>query len=206
MKIYDISTLIHEDMIVYKNKPEKKPVITVVNDYSKGTSYESRALLDMHVGTHMDAPLHMLENGNTIDNQDLYKCVTECKVFDLSSVSEKIKLEDIEKYEINENDFIIFKTKNSFDTEFDFKFVFISTEVAELLASKKIKGVGIDALSVERDQPKHETHEALLKNNIAILEGLNLRDIKEGNYFLIALPLKIKGAEGAPARAILIQN
>lgn len=206
MKIYDISTLIHEDMIVYKNKQEKKPVITVVNDYSRGTSYESRALLDMHVGTHMDAPLHMIENGNTIDNQDLYKCVTECKVFDLSSVSEKIKLEDIANYEINENDFIIFKTKNSFDTEFDFKFVFISTEVAELLASKKVKGVGIDALSVERDQPNHETHEALLKNNIAILEGLNLKDIKEGKYFLIALPLKIKGAEGAPARAILIEN
>lgn len=206
MKIYDISTLIHEDMIVYKNKQEKKPVITVVNDYSRGTSYESRALLDMHVGTHMDAPLHMIENGNTIDNQDLYKCVTECKVFDLSSVSEKIKLEDIANYEINENDFIIFKTKNSFDTEFDFKFVFISTEVAELLASKKVKGVGIDALSVERDQPNHETHEALLKNNIAILEGLNLKDIKEGKYFLVALPLKIKGAEGAPARAILIEN
>lgn len=206
MKIYDISTLIHPDMIVYKNKEEKKPVITVVSDYNKGTSYESRALLDMHVGTHMDAPLHMLKDGDSIDNQDLYKCVTDCKVFDLSHVEEKIEMKDIEKYEICKDDFIIFKTRNSVAKEFDFKFVFISTEVAEFLASREIKGVGIDALSVERDQPKHETHEALLKNNIAVLEGLSLKDIKEGEYFLVALPLKIKGAEGAPSRAILIER
>ncbi len=206
MKIHDISTLIHPDMIVYKNKQDKKPVITVVNDYSKGTSYESRALLDMHVGTHMDAPLHMVEGGSTIDKQDLYKCVTDCKVFDLSHVDEKIKMEDIEKYEINEGDFIIFKTRNSFSTEFDFKFVFISIEVAEFLSKRKIKGVGIDALSVERDQPNHETHDALLRNEIAVLEGLSLKDIKEGEYFLISLPLKIKGAEGAPCRAILIEK
>ena len=206
LKIHDISTLIHEDMIVYKNKKEKRPVITVVNDYLNSKSYESRALLDMHVGTHMDAPLHMIENGSTIDNQDLYKCVTECKVFDLSHVDEKILLKDIEKFQINENDFIIFKTKNSFAKEFDFKFVFISTEVAEFLSSKKIKGIGIDALSVERDQPEHETHDALLKNDIAVLEGLSLKDVNEGEYFLVALPLKIKGAEGAPARAILIEK
>ena len=200
LKIHDISTLIHEDMIVYKNKKEKKPVITVVSDY------ESRALLDMHVGTHMDAPLHMIENGSTIDEQDLYKCVTKCKVFDLVNVVEKILLKNIENFQIDEDDFIIFKTKNSFDEEFDFKFVFISTEVAEFLASKKIKGVGIDALSVERDQPKHETHDVLLKNGIAVLEGLSLKDVSEGEYFLVALPLKIKGAEGAPARAILIEK
>ena len=206
MKIYDISTLIHPDMIVYKNKIEKKPVITVVSDYVKGSSYESRALLDMHVGTHMDAPLHMVKDGDTIDNQDLYKCVTDCKVFDLVNVNEKIEMSDIENFDIEENDFIIFKTRNSFATEFDFKFVFISTEVAEFLAKRKIKGIGIDALSVERDQPNHETHEAFLKNNIAILEGLNLKDINQGKYFLIALPLKIKGAEGAPSRAILIDK
>ena len=206
MKIYDISTLIHPDMIVYKNKPDKKPVITVVNDYTRGTSYESRALLDMHVGTHMDAPLHMVEGGDTIDNQDLYKCVTDCKVFDLVNVEEKIKMEDIKDFEIVEGDFVIFKTKNSFAKEFDYKFVFISTEVAEFLAEKKIRGVGVDALSVERDQPNHETHDALLRNGIAVLEGLNLKDIEQGNYFLVALPLKIKGAEGAPSRAILIEK
>ncbi|BAK80874.1 cyclase family protein [Candidatus Arthromitus sp. SFB-rat-Yit] len=206
MRIHDISTLIHPDMIVYKNKEDKKPVITVVSDYNKGTSYESRALLDMHVGTHMDAPLHMIEGGETIDNQDLYKCVTDCKVFDLSHVEEKIEMKDIDKYSISENDFIIFKTRNSFLKEFDFKFVFISIEVSQFLAKKKIKGIGIDALSVERDQPSHETHEAFLKDGIAVLEGLNLKDINEGEYFLVALPLKIKGAEGAPSRAILIER
>ena len=95
MRIHDISALIHPDMIVYKNKEDKKPIITVVSDYNMGTSYESRALLDMHVGTHMDAPLHMIEGGDSIENQDLYKCVTDCKVFDLSHVEEKIEMKDI---------------------------------------------------------------------------------------------------------------
>lgn len=206
MKIYDISTLIHEDMIVYKNKDAKKPVIEVMSDYVKGSHYETRVLLDMHVGTHMDAPLHMIEGGDTIDNQDLYKCVTKCKVFDLTNVKEKIEFEDIKDLDIKEDDFIIFKTRNSFSREFDFKFVFIGTDAAEYLAMKKIKGIGIDALSVERDQPKHETHDAFLKNDIAVLEGLNLEKIQEGEYYLVALPLKIKGGDGAPARAILIEN
>lgn len=206
MKIYDISTLIHPDMIVYKNKEDKRPIITVVNDYSRGTSYESRAILDMHVGTHMDAPLHMIEEGSSIESQDLYKCVTNCKVFDLVHVNEKIQMDHIRDLDIRENDFVIFKTKNSFATEFDYKFVFISTEVARFLVNRKIKGVGVDGLSVERDQPNHETHEAFLKNDVAILEGLSLKDINQGEYFLVALPLKIKGAEGAPSRAILIEK
>ncbi len=206
MKIYDISTLIHPDMIVYKNKNEKRPVITIVNDYSKGTSYESRALLDMHVGTHMDAPLHMIEGGSSIDDQDLYKCVTDCKVFDLVDVEEKIEMKHVENLNICEDDFVIFKTKNSFADKFDCKFVFISTDVARFLVKRKIKGIGIDALSVERDQPNHETHEAFLKNGVAVLEGLSLRDINQGEYFLVALPLKIKGAEGAPSRVILIER
>ncbi len=206
MKIHDISTLIHEDMIVYKNKEDKKPKITVVSDYDSGTHYESRAYLDMHVGTHMDAPLHMIKEGDTIDNQDLYKCVTKCKLFDLTHVKEEIVMDDIKDLSINEGDFIIFKTRNSFSEEFDFKFVFISTDVAKFLSEKKIKGVGIDALSVERDNPLHETHDYLLSSGIAVVEGLYLKDVKEGEYFLVVLPLKIKGGEGAPARAILIED
>lgn len=198
--------LIHEDMQVYNNIEDKKTKITNMANYSNASHFESRLYMDIHGGTHFDAPLHMVEGGDTIENFDLSKGLTPCKVFDLTSLDLKITKNDIESLDINEGDFILFKTKNSYTEEFDFNFVFIEKSAAEYLRDKKIKGVGTDALGVERSQPGHETHKAFLGNNIVVLEGLRLKDIKEGKYFLVALPLKIKGIEGAPARAVLIEG
>ncbi len=206
LKIYDISMMIHNDMQVYKNKEEKKPDFKVTSDYDTGSHYETRISLDTHTGTHFDAPLHMVKGGETIENQDLYHCITPCKVFDLSSVNDRITAEDIKHLDIEENDFVIFKTKNSFTEEFDVNFIFIEKTAAEYLRDKKIKGVGLDALGVERAQPHHETHKELLGNGITVLEGLRLKDIEAGKYTLCALPLKIKGLEGAPARAVLLDT
>jgi len=64
--------------------------------------------------------------------------------------------------------------------------------------------VGIDSLGIERDQPGHETHKILLSLEIVILEGLLLKNIREDEYFLIALPINVAGADGAPARAVLL--
>lgn len=206
MKIYDISMLIHKDMPVYKNKEEKKPRVTVTANYEVNSYYETRIELDTHTGTHLDAPLHMIEGGDTIENIDLYKCITPCKVFDLTSAQEKITDKDIKDLDIQEGDFVIFKTKDSFKDEFDENFVFLERTGAEYLRDKKIKGIGMDVLGIERAQPNHESHKAILGNDITILEGLRLKDIQEGKYLLCALPLKVKGTEGAPARAVLIDN
>ena len=61
MKIYDISKEISKDMMVYKDREEKRPQLKVVRDFSTGSVYESIITMDLHTGTHMDAPLHMLE-------------------------------------------------------------------------------------------------------------------------------------------------
>lgn len=207
MKIYDISMLIHEDMMVYKNNEGKKPKLEVTADYKSSSHYESRISMDIHTGTHFDAPLHMVEGGDTIENIELNKCITPCTVFDLTSLEKQITKADIEGLDIKEGQFVIFKTRNSFQMEvFDFEFVFIEKSAAEYLRDKKIKGVGLDALGVERSQPNHETHKALLGSGITVLEGLSLKQIEPGEYTLIALPLKIKGTEGAPARAVLIEQ
>ncbi|MDP4089333.1 MAG: cyclase family protein [Bacillota bacterium] len=206
MKIHDISMMIHKDMPVYNNIEDKRPRVEVVSTYETGSHYESRIRLDIHTGTHLDAPLHMVEGGDTIENIDLYKCITQCTVFDLTSVDLQITKADLEGLDIKEGQFVIFKTKTSFLTEFDFNFVFLEKSAAEYLRDKKIKGVGMDALGVERSQPGHETHKALLGSGIIVLEGLALKDIQPGEYTLIALPLKIQGAEGAPARAVLIEQ
>jgi arylformamidase len=206
MKIHDISMLIHRDMPVYKNIEDKRPRRDVVANYETGNHYESRIYMDIHTGTHFDAPLHMVEGGDTIENIDLYNCIVPCTVFDLTHLETEITKKDLEAIEFGEGDFVIFKTRNSFSEEFDFNFVFIEKSAAQYLKDKKVKGVGIDALGVERSQPGHETHTALLGSGITVLEGLALKDIEPGKYLLCALPLKIQGAEGAPARAVLIEG
>jgi Predicted metal-dependent hydrolase len=206
MKIYDISMEICHDMMVYNNKEEKRPDLKIVQDYKTHKVYESRIDMDVHTGSHMDAPLHMLEGGATIEGYDLYKCFTKCKVIDLTIVEDKITKEDLIGKKIEKGDFVILKTKNSLTEKLDKNFIFLETSGAEYLFEIGIIGVGIDGLGIERSQPNHETHKILLGNGIYVLEGLRLKDIEEDEYFLSALPLKIKGAEAAPVRAILIKN
>ncbi len=205
MKIYDISMTIEEGMQVYKNREEKRPRIIVERDFKSGSTYESRLEFNLHTGSHIDAPLHMLENGETIASYALERLITPCKVFDFRGFK-KISDEELKTKEIKENDFILFKTDNSFKEEFDFEFTYLTESGAFYLKEKKISGVGIDALGIERDQANHGTHKTLLGEGIIILEGLNLNKVLEGNYLLIALPLKIANVEAAPVRAVLLDD
>ena len=206
MKIHDVTRLISEDMRVYKDRESKKIKRTVVADYEKADYYESRMDMDMHCGTHIDAPLHMLKGGDTIEKYDLSKFIGDCKVFDLTDVDEAIRRKDIENLDISENDRILFKTRNSFDRRYNPKFVYLEEDAATYLAEKGIKLLGMDAMSIERDKKEHPTHKIILGADIAVLEDLQLELVKEGGYYLSALPLKIKGAEAAPVRAVLIKD
>lgn len=206
MKIYDISMKIHENMVVYRNKSDKKPLIWVAHDYNDSSSYESRIDIDLHTGTHIDAPLHMIQDGATVDTIELDKLVTNCKVLDLIYVNDCIKKDDLLNYDIKENDFILFKTKNSFDDNFNPEFIYLEKCAAEYLKNIGVKGVGIDSLGIERSQKEHETHKILLGAGILILEGLRLKSISPKEYILHALPLNIQNVEAAPVRAVLIEK
>lgn len=206
MKIYDISMKIHEDMMVYKNKPDKKPLIWVAHDYRDSSSYESRIDIDLHTGTHIDAPLHMIEEGATTDTIELDKMVTSCKVIDLTDVVGCIKKEDLVECGIEKNDFVLFKTKNSYDDSFNPEFIYLEKCGAAYLKEIGVKGVGIDSLGIERSQKEHETHKILFSAGVLILEGLRLKDIEPKNYILHALPLNIHHVEAAPVRAVLIDK
>ncbi len=206
MKIYDISMVIENDMPVYKNNEEKRPEREVTRDYTFSDGYQSTIHMDLHTGTHMDAPLHNIQNGSTIDQIDLSKVITKCKVINLSNVSDGITDEDLKERDIKAGDFLIFKTKNSFEEYFNFNFIFLKESGAAFLKEKGIKGVGIDSLGIERSQENHATHKILAEEGIVILEGLRLKDIEEGEYTLIAAPIKIKGAEASPVRAVLLED
>ena len=207
MKIIDISMPIHYDMPVYKNKQEKRPKLIVTRDFKNGTgARETRLEMGLHTGTHMDAPLHMIENGQDSSFFKAEDMVVSCKVIDLTDVSDGITKEDLEKHNIEKKDFILLKTKNSYFEEFREDFIYVKKSGAEYLSGKKIKGVGIDSLGIERDQPDHITHKILLGNGIHILEGLRLKDVEEGEYTLIAAPLNILKVEASPVRALLLKK
>ncbi|HQA19923.1 MAG TPA: cyclase family protein [Bacilli bacterium] len=206
MKIYDISMTIHPNMQVYKNKEEKKPIFITRANHINSHVHETSITIDLHTGTHIDAPLHMLKDGATTETYDFKYFITTAKVFDFSNKDEVIAKDDLLTKEISENDFILLKTKNSFSDDFDYNFVYLSGDAAKYLVSKKIIGVGIDGLGIERNQPTYDTHKSLLSNKVMILEGLRLKEVLEGSYKLIILPLKIANVEASPARAILIED
>ena len=206
MKIHDVTRTISEDMTVYKDRESKKIKRTIVADYEKADYYESRMDMDMHCGTHIDAPLHMIKGGDTIEKYDLSKFIGDCKVFDLTDVDEAIRKKDIENLDIQKDDIVIFKTKNSFDEGYNPKFVYIEEDAALYLSEKGIKTVGIDAMSIERDKKEHPSHKIILGANIGVIEDLYLKNVGQGQYFLSALPLNIRGSEASPIRAVLIEK
>ena len=204
MKLYDVSMPIEESMVVYKNNPNKRPQLTITRDFDQGAR-ETRLSLDMHTGTHVDAPLHFVPEGKTIDQIPLDRLLRSCRVLDLTSVRGGIEVQDLQPWSIKGGEFIILKTRNSLQTrrEFDPEFVYVTGEAAEYLVNVGIDGVGIDALGIERSQPDHRTHRLLLSHGILIIEGLQLAEVPPGEYMMSALPLAVPGAEAAPARVVL---
>lgn len=205
MQIIDISMPISYSMPVYKGREFKRPIISIDGDFSTGSAFETRVEMNLHTGTHLDTPKHMIPDGYTLEDLDIAKVITACKVFDLTNVKDKITDKDLMGLDINEGDFILFKTRNSIEEILEGDFIYVDRSGAECLTKLKIKGVGIDSLGIERSQPNHETHISLFNADIMILEGLMLKDIEEGEYFLNAAPVFIPGAEAAPVRAYLIK-
>lgn len=202
--MYDISMPIEESMKVYKGKNDKKPRIELYSDFKTGTAYESILSMNLHTGTHIDAPLHMIDGGENLETLPLASLFTACKVIDLTQCTASIRKEDLEPFSIEEGDFILLKTKNSFTDILEGEYIYLEKTGAAHLAQKKIKGVGIDALGIERNQSGHETHLALMKEDVLIIEGLRLSHVPEGQYALSAFPLHIKGVEASPLRAVLM--
>ena len=203
MRVYDISSMISEGMAVWENKVEKQPTLSTE---TKGYVTETRIDLNVHTGTHIDSPLHMIPGGKTFETISIEKLVGPCKVLDLNKVEERITKADLEPFEINKNDFLLFKTKNSDDEGFNFNFVFLTADGAKYLAEKGIRGVGTDALGIERSQEGHPTHKTLFNDDIIIIEGLRLKDVDPGEYLMVAAPLKVTGIDAAPARVLLLEG
>ncbi len=163
--------------------------------------------LGAHTGTHMDGLNHFIRDGKSVDELPFEAVIGRARVIEIKS---KICIQpaDLRPHKIKRGERILFKTRNSarsWNTDvFDEDFVFISKEAAQHLVDCGIQTVGVDYLSVggyRRDGV--ETHQILLGAGVWIIEGLNLSPVKPGKYDLLCLPLKVRGGDGAPARALL---
>lgn len=206
MRIIDISMTIRENMPVFKNKADKRPLIWMARDTHRHGLHETRMDIDLHTGTHLDAPMHMVQGGDSVDRLDLAKVIGKCRVIDLTGVMECIKAEDLIAQEINSGEFVLLKTRNSYEEKYNDSFVWLESSGAQYLMERGVSGVGIDALRIEKEQKRQDTHKILFNSGIVILEGLRLKDAEAGEYQLYALPLKIQGAEASPVRAVLVKE
>jgi arylformamidase len=149
----------------------------------------------------MDYPLHMVKEGAVSTEAIAEGLIGFVKVFETHQ--DVIDEAFIQQCDLQKGDVVFFKTRNSDIETFDFDFVYVDQTAAKALAMIGIKGVGLDALGIERAQDGHPTHKILLGANIFIIEGLRLKEVPEGRYELMALPLKIIGVEALPMRVLL---
>lgn len=207
MKYYDLTVALSQEIPVYPGDPPFQRKI--VADVETGdVCTVSHLCFGSHTGTHVDPPAHFVAGGRTLDELQLEVLIGPARVVELPE-AETITRELISRADLAGVKRVIFKTRNSklwanSVNEFTTEFVYLETDAAELLVELGVKLVGIDYLSVEKfkfDEPT--THYALLRNDVVIIEGLNLTGVPSGDYELICLPMKVKGGDGAPARVVL---
>jgi arylformamidase len=204
--LIDVSAPVYSGMVHWPGDPEVK--ITRELDMAQGSVCNlSHLSMGAHTGTHMDAPLHFVANGESIDKLPLDATIGSCRVIELKART-AIRPEHLKPHRLRKGERVLFKTSNSRKSwktdRFDEKFVSISKEAAQFLVDRKVMTVGVDYLSIggyQRDGV--ETHQIMLGAGIWVIEGLNLAAVKPDRYELICLPLKLRGAEGAPARVVL---
>ena len=205
----DISVGLGEGAAVYPGDvPYSKEMATTI---TAGDNYNLSTLkLSAHSGTHIDAPAHYISGAKTLDMYPPERFILAANVIFVDD-NESIKSDVLRQAEIKEGEAVLFKTQNSVsglckNGRFSEKFVYLSKEAAELCVDLGISLVGIDYVSIERyGDNAAPVHHMLLKNDVLILEGIDLSSVIPGRYMLAALPLRIKDTEAAPARAILLR-
>lgn len=207
MKIIDISQEISHDMTVYPGDP--RFLSRSVSSFKRGDMCEvSELTIGSHCGTHIDAPLHMIPGGATIESVPLEHFLGPCRVLTLAApiITERMLVE----HQIKAGERILLRTdpKGEYTPKNGrFNPSVLSMRAAQYLAEQKVRLVGIDSPTVENMEIcDGEVHRALLQAGVAILEGLNLRHVTGECYMLSALPLSLVGENGAPCRAVLVEE
>jgi len=183
---------------------------TFLKDMRKGDPLTLSAYsLGAHSGTHVDAPMHFIAGGASVDQIPIDRLIGPARVIEIADDVQAIDAAELAKHDWRGAPRVLFRTRSSIrgwmsQPNFHRDFAYIAPDAAQLLADANVQLVGIDYLSAEQfAAPAPRAHQILLGKGIPIVEGLSLVSVHAGDYDLIVLPMKVGGHEGAPARAVL---
>lgn len=165
----------------------------------------------VHTGTHVDAPLHFIPDGNAVDELPLEVLIGPARVVSLPDVATITPLE-LEQLNLPPIRRLLLRTRNSElwqegVSEFKPDYVALTSEAAAWIVSRGIELIGVDYLSVQLFHNSESiTHRILLEAGVIIVEGIDLSQVSDGEYYFIGLPLRLAGVEGSPARVVLLEN
>lgn len=202
----DVSVPIRSGMAGWPGDPAVE--VTRLADIDAGSTYNlSWVRMSAHSGTHIDAPLHMLAGGVSMDDMPLDAVIGPARVIDIPGTS-AIAAEDLHGHKIEPGDRILLKTSASQRCSDAAPFVEdcagLTLTGARYMVEQGVRVIGIDGLSIGGCGSECvDVHRLLMQAGVWIMERLDLSKVPPGRYDLICLPLKIAGAEGAPARAVL---
>jgi arylformamidase len=206
-RVWDVSVADRPDMHFYPGDPTLEQ--TQIRAIARGDAANLTHLtMGAHTGTHVDAPSHFIDGAPTLEQIPLDRFVGPAQVLDLRGRA-AVDAAALRAHAIRDGGIVLCLTDNSarwtrpgFQTDF----TYITRDAAEYLLERKVKTIGMDYLSIEQFGSKtFEVHKLLLGAGVLVIEGLDLRAIEPGSYFLSCLPLKLEGVDGAPARAVLMR-
>jgi kynurenine formamidase len=222
VKVIDLSHEIYNEMPGWPTHPVFR-IYSLKNIEIDGYNIKE-ILMNTHHGTHLDLPVHMIKNGKKLEDYPIDKFIGEGVVINLShkKAKEHITNNDLENFDIKENYIVMIYTgwsnKRGWNKDYLYLWPYLDVKGAEYLKEKKIKLVGIDTLSIGAfggktaamdpiDTTSIIVHQILLGNDILILEevanlNLVLNEKSQAKAFFVIAPLKIKEADGAPARVL----
>jgi len=206
MKLIDVSVPL--DAATLPTYPNNTPFsLEPVKRVARGDSSNVSTLhMSAHTGTHVDAPRHFFDDGAGTEALPLEMLLGRTRVIEVTSRT-GIAVEDLRNVDLAEDVRLLIKTHNSRlwgSPEFHADYVGVTESAARHLVEHGIKVLGVDYLSVEKFRtPGAPAHHVLLGAGTIVIEGLNLMEVDPGVYEMICLPLRIVGADGAPARVLL---
>ncbi len=205
MKIYDISVPVRPGMVIYDGNPEV--ALERVQSIGDGAHANvSRLELGVHTGTHVDAALHFLDGAPGSEAIALEPLIGPAVVVDATSLDRDPDWDALAALDVPAGaERVLLKTRNSRlweRDEFTRDFIRLTGGGARFVIDRGIRVIGIDYLSIGDE----EAHRELLGAGVIPIEGLDLRAVEPGSYRLVCLPLRLEGSDGAPARAVLIEE
>lgn len=206
MTIHDISVILGEENITYPGDP-------AFSREAPGpeTGEAMKISICAHSGTHLDSPAHFFPERARLDDFAPEHFIMPAQVVEILDPI-AVRADDLNGVQTSPGEAILLRTGNSHsgracNGRFAEEYVYVAADAAQWCVDRQLRLVGLDYISLDRygdaDTPAHEI---ILGGGLLALEGINLVDVPPGRYTLLCLPLRIRGAEGSPVRAVLLNG